>query len=188
MGDSVIKTWGTTPAERVGSFPCDSLVAHPDDELYRGVTVEAPVPRVFRWLCQMRVAPYSYDWIDNFGRPSPRRLIPGLEKLAIGQDFMRIFRLVAYEKDRHVTLRTKTGNSAERAFGEVGVTYQVVPRGSDACRLVVKMVVRYPSGLRGAMMRRLLPAGDLFMMRRQLLNLKALAESTIDRAPADATR
>jgi len=39
------------------------------------------------------------------------------------------------------------------------------------------MVVRYPRGLRGVLMRWGLPWGDLLMMRRQLLNFKALAET-----------
>ena len=187
MGDSTIRTWGTTAAERAGAFPCDSFVTDPDDELYRGVTVAASAPRAFRWLCQLRVAPYSYDWIDNLGRQSPRRLIAGLENLAVGQDVMQIFTLLAYEKDRHLTLRTKPGRAQQR-FGEVCVSYLVVPRGKDECRLVVKMVIRYPSGVTGAVMRRVLPAGDLFMMRRQLLNLKALAESSVDRAPGRDAR
>jgi hypothetical protein len=56
------------------------------------------------------------------------------------------------------------------------VTYLIVPLEADCCRLLVKMVVRYPSGIRGALMRWGLPWGDLVMMRHQLLNLKALAE------------
>ena len=39
-----------------------------------------------------------------------------------------------------------------------------------------KIVARYPRGYTGALMRWGLPWGDLVMMRRQLLNLKALAE------------
>jgi hypothetical protein len=66
------------------------------------------------------------------------------------------------------------------------MTYRAVPVAADAgddtdppagsCRLVVKLAVVWPSGFHGVVMRSLLPAGDLVMMRRQLLNLKALAE------------
>ena len=51
-----------------------------------------------------------------------------------------------------------------------------MPEGAERCRLVVKLVVRYPGGVTGTLMRQLLPWGDLVMMRRQLLNLKGLAE------------
>ena len=40
----------------------------------------------------------------------------------------------------------------------------------------MKLVVAWPPGLHGPVMRALLPPGDLVMMRRQLLNLKGLAE------------
>jgi hypothetical protein len=56
------------------------------------------------------------------------------------------------------------------------VTYLIVPLEDERCRLLVKMAVRYPRGLRGALMRFALPWGDLVMMRRQLLNFKALVE------------
>ena len=62
---SVATTWGTTPDERAINFPCDLFMEQPDAAYYRGVTVRASPELIFRWLCQIRVAPYSYDWIDN---------------------------------------------------------------------------------------------------------------------------
>jgi len=179
---SISQTWGTEPEERQLAFPCDNLILQPDDELYRGVTVNASPNTVFRWLCQMRVAPYSYDWLDNGGRQSPQELTPGLDDLAIGQDVMRIFELFAFEKDRHLSLRLKARSEAARMFGDIAVSYLIVPLANDpsrrSCRLLVKLTVKHPSGIYGKMMRTLLPWGDLIMMRRQLLNLKRLAEET----------
>ena len=95
---SISEFWGTEPRERSLAFPCDDLISQPDATLYRGVTIQNSPEIVFRWLCQMRAAPYSYDWIDNFGKQSPRKLSPGLESLAIGQDVMSIFNLVGFEQ------------------------------------------------------------------------------------------
>ncbi|HEV7745561.1 MAG TPA: hypothetical protein VGO56_11240 [Pyrinomonadaceae bacterium] len=114
---SISETWGTTPEERRVAFPCDNLIVQPDDALYRGVTISASPGTVFRWLCQMRAAPYSYDWIDNGGSRSPLTLTPDLENLQLGQDVMRIFKLTAFEKDRHVTLRLKPKSTAAQTFG-----------------------------------------------------------------------
>jgi hypothetical protein len=168
------RNWGVTPEERELEFPCDRHLSDPDDAMYRAVTVDASAPIVFRWLCQLRVAPYSYDWIDNLGRRSPRELTPGLDRLAIGQRVMTIFRLAEFERDVHLTL-IMTGRTT-RLFGGVAVTYLVLPAESERCRLVVKLVVSYPPGMTGMTMRMLLPGGDLVMMRKQLLTLKELAE------------
>jgi hypothetical protein len=169
------RQWGTTAAERSLAFPCDELALEGDAVLFRGVSVNAPTATVYRWLCQLRVAPYRYDWVDNWGRRSPRYLTRGLEEPALGQDFMGIFTLVDFEADRHVTLRTKRASTAEKAFGDVRGTY-LVASTTGGCRLLVKPLVRYPSGFVGRAARWLLPWGDLVMMRRQLLNLKRLAE------------
>lgn len=175
---SLSATWGTTPAERALPFPCDAFVPAPDAVLYRGVTVAAAAPVVFRWLCQMRVAPYSYDWIDNLGRRSPQQLIDGLDDLAVGQDVMRIFALAAFERDRHLTIRTKARGATHDLLGNSAATYLIIPDLTGGCRLLVKIALRYPPGLSGWLMRHFLPWGDLIMMRRQLLNLKRLAEAT----------
>ena len=173
---SAAYTWGSTAAERARPFPCDGLVPEPTDALFRAVDVAAPARVLFRWLCQLRAAPYSYDWIDNLGRQSPRRLTPGLERLAVGQRVMTFFELVAFEPDRHLTL-VGSAPGFGAIMGVLALSYVVVPRSDSSSRLVVKILVRYPRGPVGWAMRGLLPWGDLVMMRKQLLTLKRLAEA-----------
>ena len=168
---AVVETWGSSAEERAAAYPCDGLIDHPDGEAFRAVDVAAPAELVFRWLCQLRVAPYSYDWIDNFGRRSPRRLTDGLDRLEVGQRVMTVFRLVSFETDRSITILSSTG-----PLGRFAVTYLVMPTTGDRSRLVVKLVYAAPLGVLGPVIRRLLPAGDLVMMRKQLLTLKARAE------------
>ncbi|HEY7948679.1 MAG TPA: hypothetical protein VID75_13455 [Acidimicrobiales bacterium] len=168
---SVVQTWGSSAEERIASYPCDDLVEQPDGILFRAVDVAAPSSLVFRWLCQLRAAPYSYDWIDNFGRISPRPLTAGLEVLEVGQQFLTFFRLVHFELDTSITL-----DATLRVFGQVACTYRVDPVGDDRSRLVAKLAFAAPPGPYRLIVRHVLPAVDLVMMRRQLLTLKALAE------------
>lgn len=172
--------WGSTPEERRHHYPCDDVLPEPEQVLFRAVTVDAPAPVVFRWLCQMKLAPYSYDFLDNWGRQSPRHLVAGVDQLVVGERVL-IFELASFAVDEHLTLRLRR----HRLFGDVGISYVVRPDGPRASRLVVKLVAVPARGPIGAVMRHLLPAGDLVMMRRQLLNFKALAEATATEAVED---
>ena len=181
---SAARTWGSTEEERAAAYPCDRWLPDPDDSLWRAIDVDAPPALLFRWLCQLRAAPYSYDWIDNLGRTSPRELTPGLEELADGQTVMTIFRLAEHEQGHHITLLLARGR---RLFGDLAMTYQVLPAPGGRSRLVAKLVVRRPRGpMRLAAP--LLPAGDLFMMKKQLRTLKALAERDAALTSAGASR
>ncbi|MFQ5791061.1 MAG: hypothetical protein ACE5JI_11375 [Acidobacteriota bacterium] len=170
------RTWGTRPQERSLPFPCDRFVQHFHAEYYRAITIRARPETIFRWLCQMRVAPYSYDWIDNLGRRSPQRLTPGMDELAFGQTFMYGFELIDFELNRQLTIRSKPGLFIARIFGDILVSYLIFPHALTDCRLLVKLIVRHVRGPTGWLMRVFLPWGDLIMMRRQLLNFKMLAE------------
>lgn len=174
-------TWGSTPEERGLPYPCDPYLSGFDEEYFRAVSVDADPALSFRWLCQLKVAPYSYDLLDNLGRQSPRELTPGVENLAVGQRVMKIFELVEFAEDEHLTLLLAAPEAVD-TFGRTALSYVVRPISEGSCRLVVKLRVLYPGGPMGALMRRTLPWGDLIMMRRQLLTLKRLAEGT--RAPA----
>ena len=167
------RTWGSTADDRELSFACDSHLSRHDVALHRAIEVAASAPTVFRWLCQLRVAPYSYDWLDNLGRRSPRRLTPGLDELKLGQRFMWIFTLVEFEPDEHVTLAYRLAP----AFGNYAVTYRVVSVETDRCRLVVKLLIAAPRrGPFRPVVRATAPYADLFMMQKQLRTLKQLAE------------
>jgi hypothetical protein len=173
-------SWGETEAERAARYPCDDLLPEPHQECWRAIDVDAPASLVFRWLCQMRAAPYSYDWIDNWGRRSPRELTPGLDDLEVGQKVMTLFRIASFERDRHITLYTP-----KSIFGELAISYCVTPRDADRSRIAVKLMVRYPG--RWRFMRHTPPIGDWIMMRKQLRTLKKYAERDHARALASAS-
>jgi hypothetical protein len=144
---------------------CDRLLPLAPVRLHRAVSVHAPVGLVFRWLCQLKLAPYSYDLLDNFAHTSPRELVSGVEQLHVGQRFMTIFALASFQHDQHITLRSRG----------TAVTYSVREQG--ATRLLVRVLFEPPgTRLGAALLGRALALGDLFMMRKQLLTLKALAE------------
>ncbi|GAB3248144.1 hypothetical protein [Nocardioides dilutus] len=164
--------WGATPDERQRPYPADTAVPGPVTLMTRAITVAAPVEITWRWLCQIAVAPYSYDWIDNRGRRSPRELTPGADNLEIGQAMAVVFRLVSFDDGHHWTAVTTP--RGERLFGPVAMTYAAEPDPSGS-RIVCRLAVAADSPLRRARAHAL-AWGDLVMMRKQLRTLRKLAE------------
>jgi hypothetical protein len=162
--------WGATDAEVARRYPCDELVATPAVELWRGVTVHAPPHVVWRRLRQLRVAPYSYDWLDNAGRRSPAELLD-LPDPRRGDPFSR----VAGAIDVGRVVATDAGHHLTASIMGALMSYVLVPQGADT-RLLLKVVLPERSWYGRA-----LGLGDWPMARRQLLNLKRLAESDAGR-------
>lgn len=163
--------WGAREDERTLALACDALLPAARVRLHRAIDVQAPPATVFRWLCQLKLAPYSYDLIDNRGRRSPRELTAGAERLELGERFMQLFRLSSFEQDRQITLKSR----------RVAVTYQLSTRPAGA-RLLARVLFEPPgAGAAGWLVGNALALGDLVMMRKQLLTLKACCESTPSR-------
>ena len=157
--------WGVSGAETSRVYPCDDFVASPTLQAWRGVYVDAPAEAVWPWVAQVRVAPYSYDWIDNRGHRSPRELAD-LPPPQVGDRFSTaagrpVGRIVSVDPGRQLTGR----------IGDVFMSYVLAPGEPDGTRLLLKVVARTA---RWAALG--LSVGDLIMARRQLLNLKQLAE------------
>jgi|SRR5690242_2987890 hypothetical protein len=73
--------------ERRRALPGDGLVPEPMFTITHAITIDAPPERVWPWLAQMgssRGGWYSYDWIDNGGRPSAERVLDEYQQLAPG--------------------------------------------------------------------------------------------------------
>lgn len=172
IGRGLPDNWGARPAEQERSYPADDLLTGPARLLTRAVTVRAPAALAYRWLCQLAVAPYSYDWLDNLGRRSPQQLTPGSANLRVGQKMM-VFELVDVRPGQQFTGIGTPG--ARRLFGHLAGTYAVEPIDADHSRLICRLVIAEPTGL-GRLRAIGLAWGDVVMMRRQLLNLARLAE------------
>ncbi|MFI6240234.1 polyketide cyclase [Micromonospora sp. NPDC050795] len=157
--------WGVTRNETTRSYPCDDFVASPALQAWRGVSVAAPPAAVWPWVAQVRLAPYSYDWLDNLGRRSPREL-QGLSEPHVGEAFTtaggrKLGRIVSVDPGRQLT------STIMGAF----MSYVLVPWERTTTRLLLKVVMQTPRWAAPG-----LSVGDLIMARRQLLNLKQLAE------------
>lgn len=173
----MFKTWGTEPWERELEFPCDLYGGNFSDAYFRGITIRAEPETIFPWHCQMKVAPYSYDWIDNLGRKSPRYIIPGRDRLAMGQKFMFIFDQVDFQQNRHLTLRVD--KRFRKLFGDTLISYIIVRQQPNLSRLLAKILIKYPRGPLGILVKTLLPPGDLIMMRKQFINFRNLSETPL---------
>ncbi len=156
--------WGVSDAEVARRYGCDDVVRAPTLEAWRGVTVHADAERVWARVRQVRLAPYSYDLVDNLGRRSPRELRDVPEPRP-GDPFTRAFgidqgRVVAVDPGRELTARIMGAH----------MSYAVLPEGSTT-RLLLKVVMGGSRWLAPAV-----SVGDLVMARKQLLTLKELAE------------
>jgi hypothetical protein len=100
--------------------------------------VDAPPAVVWPWVGQVRLAPYSYDWLDNLGRRSPRSL-RGLADPVPGEPFTRVAgripvgRVLSTVREEHLT---------GRISGAV-MSYVLVPEGAST-RLLMKLVTDRP--------------------------------------------
>lgn len=167
------RRWGVVDDDVLASYPAEVFLTGDVERWLRAIDVDAPRAVTFRWLCQLKLAPCSYDLVDNVGRRSPRHLTPGTDHLEVGQRFL-VFRIRSFAPEVHISGISTPGFSA--VYGKLAVSYTVSDRPGGGSRIVVRLLSAansWPARLR----RRLLGLGDLVMMRKQLRTLRDRAEN-----------
>lgn len=100
--------WGATDAELKRATPGDGDRFDSSLTATRAITVRARPEHVWPWLVRIgfgRAGWYSYDWLDNLGKPSAGRLIPELQAIRAGDrvpmpskvDERTAFKVTAFE-------------------------------------------------------------------------------------------
>ncbi len=178
---AILRYTRATAEEIATPSPADELMPKDCDRWVRCITISAPHQVVYRWLCQLTVAPYSFDTIDFPGRRSPRTLTPGAEALEIGQPFL-IFAVTSFSPDAHIAGLSRP--EFTRTYGHIAVSYSAMPLDARTTRLRANACIAHTA--RGRGLRRLaLAAGDKLMAGRQLRVLKTYAESSQGLTPGN---
>ncbi len=186
--------WGATRAEAAGDWPGDDLVPGCAGGSTMATTLPGPPERVWPWLVQMgcnRGGWYSFDRLDNAGRPSADHLVARWQDLKEGQHLDAVpdggvwFTAAIVERERTLVLRMSvelpSGHPFDARFGPLSGGYMDAVWGFHLRRTTqggTRLVVRTRGQSRPRLLTRpldlvLWEPVHLFMQLRQFRNLRA---------------
>jgi proline iminopeptidase len=122
-----LATWGASEEEARASLPGDDVLPVGATTSTMGTTIDAPPAAVWPWLVQMgceRAGWYSYDLLDNGGRPSAEQIVPDWQHVSLGdhlpsdptgRDRVR-FTIEGIDPQRALVLRASVDLRTGRAY------------------------------------------------------------------------
>ena len=185
-----VRGWGLDPHEAELPLPGDDLIADPSHVETRGITIHAPVTKVWPWLVQMgvgRAGWYSYDLLDNKG--SGATVMPEFQDLKVG-DIMPThpgggFSVKVVDRERALvlytdtdTLRSQAGRTENESYPEIKASWAFYLQPEDGgTRLIERFRAKTPgSGPATAVLGEIMGTGIVLMTRKQMLSIKELVE------------
>lgn len=172
-------TWGATRQEVAAPMAGDDLLPRAQYNTTRAITVNARPDEVWPWLVQVgyrRAGWYAGDLLDNFARPSVRRIVPELQDIRIGQWLSMVPRpseRTAFVVDSFAEPSWLLWRTPNRSWA-----WRLIPLAGQRTRVITRMRTVYewqrPLVLVTIV---LMECADFAMMRRMLRGIRDRAES-----------
>jgi hypothetical protein len=164
----------------VPSFFVDSLpnISNTDcRELLRCVEIQAGASDIFVWLKQLRIAPYSYDFVDNRCKKSPDFIIENLPPLKAYTHFLLVFNILEFEENSFIVGRfcEPINPPVNLYMRDMFIEYRIVGKATNA-KLWCKIKGYYNNDIFSRGFFFIFSVVNKIMMARQLKNLKKLSE------------
>jgi hypothetical protein len=169
--------WGATDEELKRPMPGDEIVMRPTFNATRAVTIRARPEEVWPWIVQMgvtRAGWYSYDLLDNLGRPSARAIFPQFQNPKIGDvipmspDGKQGMYVKDFEQDRWMLWWDGKGG--------MSWSWGLCPVDEGHTRLITRVRMRYKWLSPSILFDMLVEFTDIIMMRKSMLGIKERAE------------
>ncbi|GII04324.1 hypothetical protein [Planobispora takensis] len=174
-----IRRWGSTDVEVDRAMPGDKVI--PDGRgPTRAIAIHAAPHEVWPWLVQIgygRAGWYSYDWIDNDGRPSADRIVPEFQDLKVGD---RILMLPGYGPEVRAVEPNRWILSGDAELGTY--CWALYPARDGGTRLVCRFRQNWPLTVGTLFWTLIAGPGSFIMERKMLKTIKAHAERTVTTA------
>ncbi len=184
--------WGSTDEEVHGRMPGDDLLDGAAFTVTRAVCIAAPPTQVWPWLAQVgfgRGGFYSYDLLDNLGRPSAEEILPSFQTIAVG-DLAAPMASPANEQNSFVVAEAHEPSVLVWSKPDSTWAWRLTADDAGGTRLVTRLKARYSFGPFLPLTMVLMEVGDFPMMRRMLIGLRSRAENRrggrrvgVDRCP-----
>jgi len=165
---------------REPSFFIDTLPGISDNhsrELLRCVEIKAGASDIFVWLKQLRIAPYSYDFVDNRCRKSPDYIIQNLPPLKTNTHFLLAFHIKEFEENSFIVARFCEPINPPLNFymSDMIIEYRIEEKATST-KLWCKIKGHFNSDISSRGFFFIFSVVNKIMMARQLRNIKKLSE------------
>jgi len=171
--------WGATKAEAQGVMPGDDILGRSHFTATRAITIGAPPAAVWPWLVQVgfnRAGFYSYDLLDNLGRPSAKQLLPEFQEVTVG-DLAAPMASPPNEKNSFIVASLDRPHRLVWSKPDSTWSWLLTQQADGGTSLVTRLKSRYDANGFLPVTLLLMEVGDFPMMRRMLLGLRSRAEA-----------
>ena len=180
-----MKSVRANQVERTRWLPGDDVIGEPIASMTHAITIRRSPREVWPWLAQMgagtRAGWYSYDRLDNGGRPSAERIVQALQQIHVGTLFPALpgatdgFVAVNLEPERFLVL----GWPNPEGRNLVTWAFVLESAAQNSTRLITRASAApgYPYyGLPAWLGRPVIRLVHFIMQRRQLLGIARRVE------------